>query len=242
MTKACPAQPLPPLPLPPALPSPALCFPWPPREQTGVRVLMLSSPGRQSPEPRCGLGCWQSPRPLTVGSGAGGHGFLADICSGGAFHYGILHFLLLSGRGAVGLGFHDSFSFLQLCAIRSACVRQQRRQVQMRAGGKGIPLQCPRFPPPEEVPRASVNANSGRLFPTGRLAKKPPSSSVSTCKKRTKLCATSPTFPGHLVSNGLHISLLSCAHGAKTRVSQCSQATSTNVPSGGRLQPKGARG
>lgn len=58
---------------------------------------------------------------ILIGSGAGGHGFLADICSSGAFHYRILNFFLLSGRGAVGLGLHDGFSLLQLSATRNTC-------------------------------------------------------------------------------------------------------------------------
>lgn len=75
---------------------------------------MLNSRGVPGPEQDRRLGCRQSPWPLTIGSGAGGHGFLTDIWSSGAFHYGILHFLFLSGRRALGLGLHDAFSFLQL--------------------------------------------------------------------------------------------------------------------------------
>lgn len=42
-----------------------------------------------------------------------------DIWPSGAFHYGILHFLFLSGRRALGLGLHDAFSFPSALATRN---------------------------------------------------------------------------------------------------------------------------
>lgn len=56
---------------------------------------------------------------ILIGSGAGGHDFLADICLSEAFHYKILNFFLLSGHGSVILGLHDVFSLLQLSATRN---------------------------------------------------------------------------------------------------------------------------
>lgn len=58
--------------------------------------------------------------PLTIRSGTGGHGLLADIWPCGALPDGILSFLPLSGRGAVGLGLHNVFSLLQLVSQRNA--------------------------------------------------------------------------------------------------------------------------
>lgn len=58
---------------------------------------------------------------ILIRSGTGGHRLLTDICPCGTFSNGILSFLPLSGCGAVGLGLHNVFSFLQLFSQRNAC-------------------------------------------------------------------------------------------------------------------------
>lgn len=67
--------------------------------------------------------------PLTIRSGTGGHGLLTDICPCGALPDGILSFLPLSGRGAVGLGLHNVFSLLQLASQRNAYKTPQCHQI-----------------------------------------------------------------------------------------------------------------